>query len=222
MHAQCVKRACRTDVTVHCYMHTVHIHPLTCACTSRRLPIVSEYERRVATRWLREARGKMSQADLAEDISRATGWTITRDRYSKYESGSLPFGKSVLQHFIDYWQPRGVEPPDFTPEPEPQPVEERAVDATRAIADAVRGQTEVFLGVLDGLNRRAEAAERRAEAAERRLDALETLMLRFAGDPTSTPGASARQGAVGWGLGERANMPSPRPEDDPVRPAGEG
>jgi hypothetical protein len=69
------------------------------------------------TAWLRASRSDATQEWLATDIERVTGWHITRDRYSKYESGSLPIGPKVLGHFVDYWQSRGVGGPDDMPPP---------------------------------------------------------------------------------------------------------
>lgn len=73
---------------------------------------------KLAARWLRATRpDSETQEWLAADIERVTGWHITRDRYSKYESGSLPIGKTVLKHFVDYWASRGVPGPNAQPEP---------------------------------------------------------------------------------------------------------
>lgn len=69
------------------------------------------------TQWLRASRGSETQENLAADITSVTGWRLTRDRYSKYESGSLPIGPKVLAHFIDYWAARHVPGPSFAPEP---------------------------------------------------------------------------------------------------------
>lgn len=67
--------------------------------------------------WLKRNRGDATQEALASDIERVTGWHITRDRYSRYESGSLPIGKTVRQHFVDYWASRDVPGPDDQPAP---------------------------------------------------------------------------------------------------------
>lgn len=56
--------------------------------------------------WLRARRGAQTQDALAQDITAVTGWNITRDRYSKYET-SLPIGPTVLKHFTDYWATKG-------------------------------------------------------------------------------------------------------------------
>lgn len=100
---------------MHAVVHSVHDWCLTCACAGRTMRDVNDLERTRAAQWLRDARGSVSQADLAVDITTTTGWTITRDRYSKYESGSLPFGREVLGHFVDYWATKGKPGPDFTP-----------------------------------------------------------------------------------------------------------
>lgn len=65
-----------------------------------------------AAQWLRASRAAETQETLAADIERVTGWHITRDRYSKYESGSIPMGRAVLARFVDYWASRGKPGPE--------------------------------------------------------------------------------------------------------------
>lgn len=77
--------------------------------------------------WLRVLRGGETQDALAQDIERVTKWHIPRDRYSKYESGAIRIGPTVLGHFVDYWASRdkpgpesmassGATPPQAAPE----------------------------------------------------------------------------------------------------------
>ena len=141
---------------------------------------MSDYERERTRAWLRERRDETSQADLADDITRVTGWRITRDRYSKYESGSLPFGKSVLQHFVDYWTSKGQPGPDLTPPATPA----EPVDPTTALASAITL-------LVDELR---ETRKERDEIRER-LEAVEAAirLLNAADDPTdATPPARVR------------------------------
>lgn len=82
--------------------------------------------------WLRAQRGDETQERLAADIEAVTGWRLTRDRYSKYESGSLPIGLKVKGHFVDYWTSRGRTGPDaFAPPVSPGD----ATTATPGLAD---------------------------------------------------------------------------------------
>lgn len=92
--------------------------------------------------WLRANRGDETQDKLAADITKVTGWHITRDRYSKYE-GALPIGRKVLAHFVDYWATRGRPGPfDALPEPAtstepPDPLIVALTAQTKAINDLV-------------------------------------------------------------------------------------
>ena len=104
--------------------------------------------RSTEAQWLRRVRGDQTQDSLAADIAKVTGWRITRDRYSKYESGSLPIGRQTLAHFVAYWGSRGMAGPEDIP-PEPRPA-----DLTKLVADLI---AEI----------QAERAERAAERAER-------------------------------------------------------
>ena len=99
-----------------------------------------------ARSWMRERRGELSQADLVSDIQGATGWTITRDRYSKYESGGTDFGRGVLDRFIAYWKTKGKSGPDLTP-PAPITPPVDMADALSALASelaAARLEREVI------------------------------------------------------------------------------
>lgn len=121
---------------------------------------MTTYDRSKARQWLREMRGDVSQADLAADITATTGWNITRDRYSKYESGSptTPMGREVFQRFVDYWTSKGRPEPDMTtPAPELS-IEERALRVAEAQVEAIREQTEVMRQLLGALTAAATTA----------------------------------------------------------------
>ena len=151
---------------------------------------MQDYERARAAAWLREQRGDRSQADLADDITRTTGWSITRDRYSKYESGSLPFGKAVLTHFMGYFGTA----PDFTPPEVPLSIEERTLRALeRQVAAAehanvIAEERNRLLAAMLG----AQRSDPRAEALADRLldqvvrDVVPTLSQRPTPDPRPT------------------------------------
>lgn len=95
---------CIDDVHMQCYgrMHMAR-HPLT------------DFEKESSRAWMKERRGETSQAALVEDIKRTIKWGITRDRYSKYESGGIDFGRGTLEKFIDYWAKKGQAGPDLSP-----------------------------------------------------------------------------------------------------------
>ena len=109
---------------------------------------MNTYDRTKAREWLREMRGDMSQAALAEDITASTGWTITRDRYSKYESGnpSSPMGREVFARFVSYWTGKGRPAPDMTPPAPLLSLEERAVRAAERQAAALEAIAFHLLG----------------------------------------------------------------------------
>ncbi len=115
--------------------------------------------------WLRANRGNQTQEHLAADISRATGWHITRDRYSKYE-GSLPIGKEVLAHFVDYWKGRGVAGP-FDALPEPL----QATETADPVAAALLTQTDAINALVAELrlSRESRAALEQEVAALRQV-----------------------------------------------------
>lgn len=94
---------------------------------------MNDDERAIAREWLKKNRGDMTQEDLAPAIVAATGWKIERSRYSKYESGATPFGKVVLNHFIDYWKTRGVAGPDLSPAPPVAPGTTEPTDLAAAV-----------------------------------------------------------------------------------------
>lgn len=122
---------------------------------------MNDYERERARAWLRQRRGTMSQDALVQDIAATMpAWNITRDRYSKYESGGTPFGAKVLAQFIDYWAAKGQPGPDFTPPPEPEPVPDLAT-AIVALATELRAWRE-----------ERESIEVRLRAAEAALEGL--------------------------------------------------
>lgn len=118
--------------------------------------LMQEHERSRASQWLREMRGDISQAELAADITSATGWTITRDRYSKYESGSLPFGREVLGHFVDYWAGKGRPGPDFTPPAQPPDLATALLALASELA-ALREERQAMVQRVDELE--AQVAE---------------------------------------------------------------
>jgi hypothetical protein len=98
------------------------------------------------TQWLKASRGTQTQEDLAADITAKTGWRITRDRYSRYESGSLAIGQQTLEHFVDYWATRNVEGPDLSA---PVPVTEVEFD----LAAAVLAQSRILQAQVDAIDR---------------------------------------------------------------------
>jgi hypothetical protein len=117
------------------------------------------------------------------DIERVTDWHITRERYSKYESGSLPMGASTRRHFVDYWTSRGVSGPDA-----PSGAgADRDTSAPADLAAAIRELVEEL---------RASRLER-ASLVER-VEALETAAMLRGGSVVGTDAAlPARQGSVG-------------------------
>jgi transcriptional regulator with XRE-family HTH domain len=113
--------------------------------------------------WLKASRGTETQDDLATDITAKTGWRITRDRYSRYESGGLSIGKQTLAHFVAYWKGRGVEVPDFTvapTEPEPEPTLVAALlrqsEAIEALVEEMKLARERDLDAAAAILRAAE------------------------------------------------------------------
>jgi hypothetical protein len=100
---------------------------------------LTHHELERARAWLRSLRGDTSQLDLAADITKVTGWTITRDRYSRYESGSIPMGRGTLERFVSYWTSRGQSGPDLTP-PQP-PVVLDPYEVIAAHTEALNQQT---------------------------------------------------------------------------------
>ena len=116
------------------------------------------------TDWLKALRGTETQEALALDITSKTGWKITRDRYSKYESGSLPIGPTVYEHFLTYWKGRGKQGPDLAP--------------------ASTGATESDDPLVIALTRQSIAIERLVALLEgdlpARVAALEPVVLRLA------------------------------------------
>lgn len=152
---------------------------------------MQDYERSRASQWLREQRGDISQDKLAADITRTTGWTITRDRYSKYESGSLPFGKAVLGHFIDYWEAKGRPGPDLTPPAPELSYEERhlaLLEEANAIARERLEQERVISSALMALLRQGSGRPDLVEQARAFAESLGRTPLTPLGDPTPSPG----------------------------------
>lgn len=98
---------------------------------------MTDFERERIREWMLARRGEQSQQRLAEDIEATTGYRITRDRYSKYESGATPFGRSVFAELLRYWQAKGEPGPDFT-RPEPTPDLATALLALAAELAALR------------------------------------------------------------------------------------
>jgi hypothetical protein len=98
--------------------------------------------------WLERSRGKQTQESLAADITAVTGWRLTRDRYSRYESGSLPIGPKVLGHFRAYWATRGIEFDTTPPAPPVDPV-----------VAAIDRQTEKIDKLAEAISRLAEGQQ---------------------------------------------------------------
>ena len=143
---------------------------------------LNDYERERARDWLRERRGSMSQAALADDITATAGWTITRDRYSKYESGAVPFGAGVLDRLVSYWAGKGQPGPDFTP-PEPVAEPPSLADAVLALATELRAWRE-----------ERESIEARLLAAEAELQSLRARPAAEGRGARSAPPSTAGSG----------------------------
>lgn len=149
---------------------------------------LTDFERERARSWMRECRGDTSQVDLVDDIRQTITWGITRDRYSKYESGSVPFCREVLESFVTYWAKKGKPGPDFTPPAVDTPADPMA-DALKALAKELAelrlertetiGRLEARLAKLEPLEPLVDGLVEQALAAERK---------------RSAPGASAELG----------------------------
>lgn len=113
----------------------MHMAPLTAA------------EKQRARAWMKATRNGMSQEDLAAQLTAFFGdgpepWSITRDRYSKYESGKATFSREMLDRFVTFWAAQGQPGPDLS---EPTPVlslEERQVIALERAAELAAQQVE--------------------------------------------------------------------------------
>lgn len=102
---------------------------------------LTDYERERTRSWLRDLRGGRSQEAFAADVTSATGWRITRDRYSKYESGAVPMGRDVLAHFLRYAEAGGLPGPDLAPEREPVPLDPyEVIDRLSATLDGLTAE----------------------------------------------------------------------------------
>lgn len=119
---------------------------------------LTDYELERARAWLLALRGDTSQIDLVDDINRVLQgeWRITRDRYSKYETGSVDFGRGVLEHFIAYWAKKGRPGPDMAPPPpvvalDPYEVMSRHADAMQAQAVAFNRLAESIDKAANGV-----------------------------------------------------------------------
>ena len=141
--------------------------------------------------WLRANRGDETQEDLAADITRVTGWRITRDRYSKYE-GKLPIGRTVLAHFVDYWATRG-RPGPFDAAPEPTTATETP-DPTQALIAALTAQTEAITALVAEL-RLSRVAQ--VEATTVAFEALGALGVRQAPPGTQSDSVPERRAGTG-------------------------
>lgn len=147
---------------------------------------LTELERERTREWLRALRGRQSQDAIADAMSAAfPDWSITRDRYSKYESGATPFGRTVYQRFVDFWTARGEDPPDLTPPAPVLSIEERTVRALEDAARAAERQAaamETLVAITSaGLSEQARnevAARMLGQWAERQ---LETRLLHLVG-----------------------------------------
>lgn len=142
---------------------------------------------RIST-WLKANRANATQEWLAADIERVTGWHITRDRYSKYESGSLPIGRVVLKHFTDYWATRDVPGPDFSP----VAGESGTTDSPAALIAAITAQTEAITAVLDRLTAADDDREARLRALEAEVRSLREQRAGEASPELPAPRGSGR------------------------------
>ena len=144
----------------------MHMAPMTTA------------ERERARAWMKACRGAMSQETLVKELNAffagdTEPWSITRDRYSKYESGGADFGRAMFGRFVTYWTAKGEDAPNLTEEPERElSLEERQVIALERAADAAEAQVRVMASgfmMIALLNRSSEqdAAEAAAVLAER-------------------------------------------------------
>jgi hypothetical protein len=149
---------CMTVTTADCTMCIGCVDDVHILCYGRRA--VSTDTTRIP-HWLKVSRAEATQEWIASDIERVTGWHITRDRYSKYESGSLPVGPKVLGHFVDYWATRGVSGPDL-------PMATSGESTPSDVAALVASISELVAEL------RAAQAER--DETARRLWALETAV----------------------------------------------
>lgn len=119
--------------------------------------------------WLEANRGDQTQEGLAAAITAATGWRITRDRYSKYERGPLSIGPQVLAHFVDYWRTQGKPGPDFNP-----PMAVAPVDPMIA---AMEAQTKAITALVGELREWRTADRDRLGAVERTAELLAARLL---------------------------------------------
>ena len=99
-----------------------------------------DIRKRVIAEWLTLVQGERTQADLAEDITRTTGWNLDRTRLGRYQNQRLAVGREVIEHLTEYAKAKGISAPDFTPQPEPVPVD--------PIAAAIDRQTAAVLAQL--------------------------------------------------------------------------
>lgn len=143
---------------------------------------LTPFEKDRARAWMKERRGEMSQLALVEDIQRTIGWSITRDRYSKYESGGTDFGRGVLGKFVAYWDKKGKAGPDFTP---PQVVEPPP-DLPTALM-AIASANAALTTELGEARREREAFEIRLRSVEAELKSLRARLEDGASPEQSSP-----------------------------------
>ena len=116
---------------------------------ARRL---TDFERLRAREWMLARRNELSQDALAKDISKVLApWQITRDRYSRYESGGTDFGRDLLDKIVAYWKTKNPDEPgpDFTPPAPPSEPVDPQVALARAIerqAAAIERQNALLAG----------------------------------------------------------------------------
>jgi hypothetical protein len=174
----------------------------------RTLRGVSDFESERFLAWLRRLRGDRSQDAFLDAVAEVTGWRPDRTRYSKYENGIDPMGKTVRGYFLAYADALGAEPPDFTPPAPILSLEERAVIAAEESARAALRQADAMELHVALLARQVIAAEAIAASQAPGLVPSGEELLRQA------------QLLQAWGRSSLDRTPSQAPRGDPV-PAGE-
>jgi hypothetical protein len=111
-----------------------------------------DIRKRVIAQWLTQVQGERTQADLAEDITRTTGWNLDRTRLGRYQNQRLPVGREVIEHLNQYAKAKGIAAPDFTPAPEPVVVDPvaAAIDRQTAVLAALVEELRAMQGVQRG------------------------------------------------------------------------
>lgn len=131
---------------------------------------MTDFERERTRSWLRNLRGDTSQEAFAASVTSTTGWRITRDRYSKYESGAVPMGRDVVAHFLRFAEAKGLPGPDLTPPREPASLDpyevidrlSSALASLTAELEAAREERAATMAYLQTLERQVVRLGRQA------------------------------------------------------------